>query len=79
MYVCIYIYWSIIILQYYYNTGVRYCLSLSEREREYALQYSCPKNPMDRGVWQPAVQRVSEESDTIEQLSAHAHIHTHRV
>ena len=24
------------------------------------LQYSCLKNPMDRGVWQAAVQRVTK-------------------
>ena len=43
----------------------------------YPLQYSCLKNPMDRRVWWAAVQRVSEESDTIEQLSIHTHTHTH--
>ena len=31
------------------------------------LQYSCPKNPMDRGSWQATVQRVAE-SDTTEAI-----------
>ena len=31
------------------------------------LQYSCLKNPMDRGVWQASVQRVSL-SDMTERL-----------
>ena len=31
------------------------------------LQYSCLKNPMDRGAWRAIVQRVAK-SDTIEQL-----------
>jgi len=29
------------------------------------LQYSCLRNPMDRGAWQAIVHRVAEESDTI--------------
>ena len=28
------------------------------------LQYSCLKNPMDRGAWQTAVLEVTKESDT---------------
>ena len=49
-----------------------------ERERDSnPLQYSCLKNPMDRGVWRAAVQRISEESDTIEQLSMCTHTQTH--
>ena len=34
------------------------------------LQYSCLKNPMDRGVWQALVQRVSL-SDMTKQLHTH--------
>ena len=30
------------------------------------LQYSCPENPMDRGVWSAAVHGVAKESDMIE-------------
>ena len=30
------------------------------------LQYSCLENPIDRGAWQTAVHRVTQESDTIE-------------
>ena len=30
------------------------------------LQYSCRENPMDRGVWQATVHRVTRESDMTE-------------
>ena len=30
----------------------------------YPLQYSCLKNPMERGAWWAIVHEVSEESDT---------------
>ena len=30
------------------------------------LQYSCPVNPMDRGVWRARVHGGHEESDTTE-------------
>ena len=33
------------------------------------LQYSCQRNPMDRGAWQAAVQGVAKESDMTEQLN----------
>ena len=33
------------------------------------LQYSCPKNPMDRGAWQAIVHGVAKELDTTERLS----------
>ena len=33
------------------------------------LQYSCLKNPMDRGAWRATVQRVAQEWDMTEQLS----------
>ena len=39
------------------------------------LQYSCLKNPMDRGTWWATVQRVTKESDMTEQLNTqHTHI-----
>ena len=33
------------------------------------LQYSCLKNPMDRGTLQAIVQKLQSQSDTTEQLS----------
>ena len=33
------------------------------------LQYSCLKNPMDKGAWWATVHRVKRELCTIEQLS----------
>ena len=30
----------------------------------YPLQYSCLRNPMDRGAWQATAHRVAEESAT---------------
>ena len=36
------------------------------------LQYSCLEDSMDRGAWWATVQVVSEESDTIKQLSKHS-------
>ena len=30
------------------------------------LQYSCLKNPMDRGAWWATVHRVTKESDIME-------------
>ena len=36
------------------------------------LQYSCLKNPMDRGTWRATVQRVAKKSDTTERLSKQA-------
>ena len=40
------------------------------------LQYSCLKNPKDRGAWRAAVQRVAKSQT---QLSNCSHTHTHNV
>ena len=37
------------------------------------LQYSCLKNPMDRGFWQAAVHRVTKRQDW---SNLHTHMHT---
>ena len=39
------------------------------------LQYSCLENPMDRGAWQAAVNRVAQSQTQLKQLSMHAHIY----
>ena len=36
-----------------------------------ALQYSCLENPMDRGTWQPAVNRAVKSQTWPKQLSTH--------
>ena len=41
------------------------------------LQYSCLKNPMDRGACRAKVHGGHKESDTTEWLSTSQHIHTH--
>ena len=33
------------------------------------LQFSCLRNPMDRGAWQATVHEVAKDSDTTEQLT----------
>ena len=38
-----------------------------------SLQFSCLKNPMDRGAWLAVVQRVAKSQT---QLGAHTHTHT---
>ena len=38
-----------------------------------ALQYSCLKNPMDRGTWQAMVHSVAKSHIQLKQLSTHAH------
>ena len=38
------------------------------------FQYSCLKNPVDRGAWRAAVQRVVKSWI---RLSTHTHTHTH--
>ena len=35
------------------------------------LQYSCPKNPMDRGAWWATVCRVIKSQTQLNQLSMH--------
>ena len=35
------------------------------------LPYSCLGNPMDRGVWQATVHRVTKESDTVTKKKNH--------
>ena len=35
------------------------------------LQYSCLRNPMDRGVWRAIVQRVTKSQIGLKQLSTH--------
>ena len=32
------------------------------------LQYSCLKNPMDRGAWRAIVHRVTKELDTVQKV-----------
>ena len=34
------------------------------------LQYSCLKNPMDRGTWQAIVQRIAKQTDKTEYTCA---------
>ena len=36
------------------------------------LQYSCLRNPMDRGAWQATVHRVAKSWTRLKQLSVHA-------
>ena len=35
------------------------------------LQYSCLENPMDRGIWQATVHRVTKSWTQLKQLSTH--------
>ena len=39
------------------------------------LQYSCLENPMDRGVWQAIVHRVTKSPTQLKGLSTHTYIH----
>ena len=41
-----------------------------------SLQYSCLKNPMDRGAWQASVLRVVESRTQLKQLSKRMHVIT---
>ena len=48
-------------------------LGSSPGERNsYPLQYSCLKNPMDRGAWQATVHRIAKSHTWLKQLSMHA-------
>ena len=38
------------------------------------LQITCLENPMDRGVWQATVHRITKSQTRLKQLSMHAHI-----
>ena len=37
------------------------------------LQYSCLKNPIDRGVWQATVHGVAKNQTGLKQLGTHTH------
>ena len=39
------------------------------------LQYSCLKNPTDRGAWQATVHRVAKSWTQLKRLSTHAYVH----
>ena len=41
------------------------------------LQYSCLKDPMDRGAWQATVHRVAKSWARLKHLSTHATMHSH--
>ena len=60
------------------NAGDRYGFDpRSERfpgeEHGNALQYSCLKNPMDRGSWQATVHRVAKSWTQLKRLGMHTH------
>ena len=38
------------------------------------LQYSCLKNPMERGAWQTIVHRIAKSRTQLKQLSTHAYM-----
>ena len=53
-------------------------LGQSPRERNgKPLQYSCLGNTVDKGAWQAAIQEVTKELDTTQQLNNSNNIHTH--
>ena len=39
------------------------------------LQYSCQKNPMDRGAWQATVHGVTKSQTRLKQLNTQMHTH----
>ena len=36
---------------------------------DYALQYSCLENPIDRGAWRATIHRVTQSQTQLKQLS----------
>ena len=43
-------------------------------EHGYSLQYSCLKNPMDRGAWWATVHGVAKSQTRPKQLSMYGHV-----
>ena len=41
------------------------------------LQYSCLKNPMNRGVCKATVHRVTKSQTQLKQFNTHTHTYTH--
>ena len=46
-----------------------------EEGNSYSLQYSCLKNPMDRGAWQATVHGVAKSQTQLKQLSIYTYIY----
>ena len=53
---------------------IRDMSSSPEMEGFLLLQYSCLKNPMDRGAWQATVHRVAESWMQLKRLSPHTQV-----
>ena len=49
----------------------------SWRRKNNPLQYCCPENPMDRGVWPATVHGVTKSQTRLSDLHTHTHTHTH--
>ena len=47
------------------ETRVRYLGQEDPLRKEMALQYSCLRNPLDRGAWWARVHGVAKESDML--------------
>ena len=43
------------------------------------VQYSCLKNPMDRGTWWATVQRVAESQTQLSDLNTHIMLLVHKI
>ena len=56
------------------NTGLILGLGRSPGGHSNPLQCSCLENPMDRGAWQAAVHRVTQNQTQRKQLSTHINI-----